>query len=376
MASFSSLPPEVVTSFILPGLGPFDLARIRLVSRSAQDDVDHFVNTANTVVDMKDSFDMKNKTEKRAKEQMLSAFRFMTRKTHKIKRIVFPNCWWSEWDDIIQVLRKNAKIQEFEMAGNSSSPIPRHVVKEIMSCPEIKTVKIMEIDDYYEGDPRQYREESEDYDSDQQEEEDILRIRGQVFDLFLRLSQVAKVSLGILNLSDLNLTDHPAETLGPALVKVKNLSLSGASMTTDQWNIFFKEMTGVVLAMERLDLSGQDLTEVETDHLGAALARVENLDLEHAELTTDQWNTLFREMKSANKVMRSIGLSGQNLTQVNTETLGEALARVEYLDLDHAELTTGQWNTLSDFQKKFGFTRHMSNLRSVQVDDDHKEIQE
>ena len=354
MASFLSLPPEVVTSFILPGLELFDMARIRLVSRSAQVNVNHFVNKTNTVVDMKISFDMKNKTEICAKEQMLSAFRFMTRKTHKIKTIVFPNCWWSEWDDIIQVLKKNAKIQEFEMAGNSSSPIPRHVVKEIMSCPEIKTVKIMEIDDYYEGDPRQYREESEDYDmcDDQQEEEDILRIRGQVFDLFLRLSQVAKVSLGILNLSDLNLTDHPAETLGPALVKVKNLSLSGASMTTDQWNIFFKEMTGVVPAMERLDLSGQDLTEVETDHLGAALARVEDLDLEHAELTTDQWNTFFREMKSANKVMRSIGLSGQNLTQVNTETLGEALARVEYLDLDSAELTTGQWNTLSDFQKK------------------------
>jgi hypothetical protein len=367
MSSFSSLPPEVVTSFILPGLGPFDLARIRRVSRSVQVDVDHFVNKINTVVNMKDSFDMIHNTEERAKEQMLSAFKFMTSKTHKIKRIVLPNCWWSDWDDLIQVLRMNAKIQEFVMVGNSTSPIPRHVVREIMSCPEIKTVKVSEIDDYYDdGDfyTRKYVDESEDYDiydSDQQEEEDILNIRGQVLDLFLSLAQVAKVNLGILNLNDLNLTDRPDETLGTALVKVNNISLSGTSMTTHQWNIFFKEMTGVVPAMERIDLSGQDLTEVETDYLGAALARVENLDLESAELTTGQWNTLFREMKSADKVMKSIGLSGQDLTQVNTEILGEALARVEYLDLDHAELTTDQWNILSNFQKALGFSRHMSN---------------
>ena len=94
-----------------------------------------------------------------------------------------------------------------------------------------------------------------------------------------------------------NLTNVPADIIAKALVNVKKIDLVFAKLTSDQWRRLFKEMATVSpTVVEEIYLRYVNLTNVPADVIAKALVNVKKIQLIYAELASDQWTSLFKEM--------------------------------------------------------------------------------
>jgi len=138
----------------------------------------------------------------------------------------------------------------------------------------------------------------------------------------------------------LDLVNVPGVELTNALVRVKELHLSGPDMSPTQWTTFFQKLTSKtqVLGLRMVNLSGVDVKLV-----GQALAKVRNVTLNYVCFECDQWNYLFQNIFPS---IPNVSVVNINLSEIQDESIGCAARWCTNLNLSSTYLNTDQRNLL------------------------------
>ena len=162
--------------------------------------------------------------------------------------------------------------------------------------------------------------------------------------LFAYLAVTDTVHIVHMDLEEVDLTQLQPETVGEALARVRKINLWAAKLTRDQW---VSLMTSIAVSdtpvVQQTNLGFADLTQLPAETLGMALVRVRKVSLDWARLTTEQWTTFFRQVLSTRPViLDQLSVRDRDLTAVDADLTGTALANIANLNLRSARLTVDQ----------------------------------
>ena len=90
-----------------------------------------------------------------------------------------------------------------------------------------------------------------------------------------------------------------------------------------------------------LDMCGINLSQVNPDVLGMIINKLENVNINKCQLTSQQCETMFNIMVLATK-LRMLVIGHNNLSTVDPGTLATATNRLDYVTIDHTVLTQQQ----------------------------------
>jgi len=175
------------------------------------------------------------------------------------------------------------------------------------------------------------------------------RLTGEQWtNVFTEIKSASPAEVESIKFFDTNLRDAPADITGQALATIKHIDLSHARLTEEQWTSIFTEIKSASPALvESIKLSYTDLREAPADVTGQALATIKDIDLAFAKITGDQWTSVFTEIKSASPaVVESINLWATDLREAPADITGQALATIKHIDLTGAQLTDEQWRSV------------------------------
>ena len=164
-------------------------------------------------------------------------------------------------------------------------------------------------------------------------------------------SEIFKVSKGdsklkVLNIGNNDLMSVETDTLAKTVNKVEECNLYSCKMSVHQLEAIFK-LLNEDCKLKILNMSGVTLSLVEVDVISKAIANLEEVDLRDTDLTTEQLEAIFMEIKSRRK-LKNLILCAEDLRSVQIDSLVEALRCLEGVNLDEAWLTPEQWAAVSN----------------------------
>jgi len=186
---------------------------------------------------------------------------------------------------------------------------------------------------------------------------------------------------------DGDLSSVEPELLARAVVQLEEVDLRYTRLTTNQVNTIFTSMTGNC-KLKTLRVCGNDLSTVEADVLAQAVTKVEEVDMSNCGLTPQQVTALCRAMEGNSKLKKlrictaTVFLNSDsssalcysyrnNLSLVDADTLAQAVALLEEVDLMDTQLTPLQVTSIctsiigSSKLKSLAFCKN--NLSTVNV---------
>ena len=133
-------------------------------------------------------------------------------------------------------------------------------------------------------------------------------------------------------------------TLASAVCTVREVSFFTSQLSTSQVQ---EVMTSVSLSprlvVRKLNMCGQDMSEVSADTIATAVCRLEDVNLRSCDLTPMQLNLLFRTISQGHKIrIRRLDLTFNDLSEVDPCVLASSLRRCESVDVDDEAITTEQ----------------------------------
>ena len=133
-------------------------------------------------------------------------------------------------------------------------------------------------------------------------------------------------------------------TLASAVCTVREVSFNTSVLSTSQVQ---EVMTSVSLSprlvVRKLNMCGQDMSEVSADTIATAVCRLEDVNLRSCDLTPMQLNLLFRTISQGHKIrIRRLDLIFNDLSEVDPCVLASSLRRLESVAIDDNEITTEQ----------------------------------
>ena len=141
-------------------------------------------------------------------------------------------------------------------------------------------------------------------------------------------------------IQDQGLSCVEPKQLAMAITKIENVGMSGTYITRDQQVELFNQMDRNS-QIKSLDLGGLTLSDVEPILFASVLARLEYVNLQDAVITNMQKAELFSEVCQST-TLRKLKCWNMELSSVDSEILGTAVARLEEVDIGHTELTHEQ----------------------------------
>jgi len=164
----------------------------------------------------------------------------------------------------------------------------------------------------------------------------------QVTALFQKMSQ--NCPLKTLNLSCINLSYVEPELLAIAVNRLEDVDLEFTDLSTEQMTSILshvKEDTKIQV----LGLGGNDLSSVESGLISTAFTRLVEVDLRLTKLSTDQMTSILSHVMDDTK-LKNVVLYGNDLSSVEPGLLATAVNRLEDVDLRFTELSTEQMNNI------------------------------
>ena len=128
------------------------------------------------------------------------------------------------------------------------------------------------------------------------------------------------------------------------MVRLQKCELRFCSLRTDQLNGLVTYIRSAEnLQLKHLGLSENNLSEVSSGLLADAVVRLEECDLDDCNLTTNQLNGLFTSIRKAkNLQLKDLGLGWNILSEIPSDILAGAVARLETVGFGYTYLTKDQ----------------------------------
>ena len=158
----------------------------------------------------------------------------------------------------------------------------------------------------------------------------------QLETLFELISKESKIKE--LDLLDTDLTGIGAELMGAAVNKLEKVNLSGSKLAGDQLNPMVEQFDFKVL--KNLNLDYLDLSKMSIENICNLLKKLEKISLKKTNLTSEQLNSFWSDLAISDQSvkLKDINLHGNIFTDVSTETLQDGATKLVSLDLSHTNL--------------------------------------
>jgi len=156
--------------------------------------------------------------------------------------------------------------------------------------------------------------------------------------LFTAMSPNCK--LKTLDISENNMSSVESEMFANAVSRLVDVNLCLTNITLDQVQALFIAMSKN-FQLKKLDLCCNNLSSVAPGLFVKAITRLEDVSLHGTNLTDNQYQALFSAI-SQNVQMKNLDLYCNNLSSVEPDILATAITRLEDVDLQVTELSTEQ----------------------------------
>ena len=165
----------------------------------------------------------------------------------------------------------------------------------------------------------------------------------QIMALFRMISQSSSNLKKLWIQDERGLSCVEPKQLAMAITKIENVAMSGTYVTRDQQVELFNQMDRNSSQIKSLELDELHLAEVEPILFARVLARLENVDFsgEAVVITNMQKAELFSKICQST-TLRKLHCWSVNLSSVDSDILGTAVARLEEVDIGDTELTHEQ----------------------------------
>ena len=130
-----------------------------------------------------------------------------------------------------------------------------------------------------------------------------------------------------------------------AITKIEDVGISDTYITRDQQVELFNQMDRNS-QIKSLDLGGLTLSDLEPILFARVLARLEYVNIQYAVITYMQKAELFSEVCQST-TLRKLKCWNIDLSSVDSEILGRAVARLEEVEIGDTELTCEQLITIT-----------------------------
>ena len=137
--------------------------------------------------------------------------------------------------------------------------------------------------------------------------------------------------------------------------------MSYASITSEQSSKIF-QLVAIDSKLKRLHMTDIDLSSVDPEILSRSVSKIEEVDLCNTNLTSLQIKRIFRFNNTESK-LRSLTIRGNDLSQVNPKTLGNAIAMMKNVDVSNTNLVNKQYEEI------FKCLDTKCNLKRLNLDD-------
>ena len=134
-----------------------------------------------------------------------------------------------------------------------------------------------------------------------------------------------------------------------SLTKLEKVSLACAVMDVAQLESLFT-LIAKETKMKELDLLDTDLTSLTPELLGQAIKRLEKINLSGSKLNGDQLNPMFQEFDF--KLLKDINMDYLDLSTVVPESIAMVLMNIHKISLKKCNLTSSQLNLIFESLSK------------------------
>jgi len=152
-----------------------------------------------------------------------------------------------------------------------------------------------------------------------------------------KLKQIC--GLGWANLFSVNIEP---EVIARAVVQLEDVDLSFGELTTEQITSILTNIAREDTKLKKLDLCGYNLSGIEPEALARGVVQLEEVNLIHTKLTTEQITSILTNIAREDTKLKKLYLLANNLSGVETEALARGVVQLEEVNLIHTKLTTEQ----------------------------------
>ena len=170
----------------------------------------------------------------------------------------------------------------------------------------------------------------------------------QLVGVFTGIGQTDNLKLRSLNFPHLALLEVPEEVLVAALVRLEKTDILHPSIqfSSDLTTSFLTKIAGnCTVNVKRLELTLIKCSKVPAELFGEALVRIETVDLSYSEGTSDvdQVSALFSKMAGSEEMrLRKLELTRVNISHISPDIVSQAAANLEIFNALDCELAPEQ----------------------------------
>jgi len=141
-----------------------------------------------------------------------------------------------------------------------------------------------------------------------------------------------------------DLSHISSDILAEVVVSLADVCLCNTRLTPNQVQSIFQKIANCEdLKLTKLNISDNDFSSVPADVLGEAISRLESVDLTETHLTPDQAQSIFDKIANyENLKLTELDIPFNNLSLVPWWWLVEAISRLKHIHLDCTDLTSYQ----------------------------------
>jgi len=155
-----------------------------------------------------------------------------------------------------------------------------------------------------------------------------------------------------LNIMFNNLSSVDPVYLAIAARKLVRLNLGWTRLKTAHLENIFERLSQQDVKLQELRLSGIDMRHVEAKVLARVINKLSKADLNFTHLQAHQLMAIFCKMKEKTK-LKELVLSSNDVSEVDSKSIGDAVQKLEVVNLCETSLTSRQAMAILNHSKKF-----------------------
>lgn len=159
------------------------------------------------------------------------------------------------------------------------------------------------------------------------------------------------MTLKDLNLDYVDLCKVDEESLSALAMKLEKISLKKSNLTAHQLNAFLSRLQNIDedSRLKEVNLHGNNCSEVVSDYFAQSIKRLESIDLSHTNIPVEAIAEILYSLSCDMKnTLKYLSLVGNNLENLNSEIIVAALKKLERMDLSNTNLSPEQATTVLD----------------------------
>jgi len=175
--------------------------------------------------------------------------------------------------------------------------------------------------------------------------------------------------LKCLHLESTDLSRVDANLMASALSKLETAYINDTELTKKQAETVLAVFRDGNPQIKVLHMEDSDLSDVNPDLLGEAVAKLDTLEICGCDLTTEQAETILFSIRNGENKLKSLDLGGNDLAEVNPDLMAGAVSKLETVGLNCIKMTTAQAKAI------FYSINKNSKLKNLHIYNDLTELE-